>query len=329
MQALTRVLNVGKLRARGYYSPTEWVTRERIIKYSGDGPDQPRRDNAKLAVWSNNIQPVAVLARTSGNTIPYIDNMGQGGVVAIPEQDHASACGCLLLTTSNPMEFTAFCTWCLPKDCCNELENQKFASDGDKETRKYVNTSLTYFSLVSEGGTVLPRLMQRTPLSSVARGKAKKYLPPGAAVNLVSKPTILKAVMAQVSRPEFMDKVARFTEDAEPETGGDLCRFPPLQKQIRCLDVKIRKGMSVDEIINNSVLTCPYYGAYICPYCCETIQTRDIQDIMQHLANRHKKLAVSWFTCPACISVVVTNWINFDKHWRTYHSSVLGLITVL
>ena len=39
--------------------------------------------------------------------------------------------------------------------------------------KRYLNTSMTYFSYLSEIGTIYQRLMLRTPLSSVSRGLAK------------------------------------------------------------------------------------------------------------------------------------------------------------
>ena len=72
--------------------------------------------------------------------------------------------------------------------------------------------------------------------------------------------------MAQMSRPEYLAKITRYTEDSGPEDGEDLCRFPPLEKQNRCVDVKARNGMKVDEILNNAVFTAPFYGDLMCTY---------------------------------------------------------------
>ena len=113
--------------------------------------------------------------------------------------------------------------------------------------KRYLNATMTYFAYVSEIGTVYQRLQQRTPLSSVSRGLAKAYTPPAAKVDLAKKPGVLKAVMAQTSRPEYLAKIPRYTEDAGPEDSQDLCRFPPLEKQNRCIDIKARDKMTVDD----------------------------------------------------------------------------------
>ena len=42
MQALTRLLNVGRYRAKGYPAPMEWAFREKLVKYVESGPDLPR-----------------------------------------------------------------------------------------------------------------------------------------------------------------------------------------------------------------------------------------------------------------------------------------------
>ena len=51
MQALTRLLNVGRYRAKGYPAPMEWAFREKLVKYAESGPDLPQRDGAEYAVW--------------------------------------------------------------------------------------------------------------------------------------------------------------------------------------------------------------------------------------------------------------------------------------
>ena len=100
---------------------------------------------------------------------------------------------------------------------------------------------------------------------------------------------VLKAVMAQISRPEYLAKIPRYMEDLGPDNSSDLYQFPPMERQHMSIDVKARDKLSMDEIINNSVLTSPYYGDIMCSYCCQMIITRDIADVLAHLVNRHKK----------------------------------------
>ena len=330
MQALARLLNVGRYRAKGYPAPMEWAVREKLVKYAVSGPDLPRRDGAEFAVWATSLQPVAVVPRTAENTTPRIDSEGVGGIPAIPETQHSNGhCGCLELVNNNPVEFTLYSTWWLPRECKNLLENSSFSARGANEVKRYLNTTMTFFSYLSEIGTIYQRLQQRTPLSSVSRGLAKAYTPPAAKVDLAKKPGVLKAVMAQMIRPEYLAKIPRYTEDAGPEDGEELCRFPPIEKQNRCIDVKARDKMSVDEILNNAVFSSPYYGDIMCNFCCQMIPTRNISDVIGHLINRHKKLAKSWFSCPSCLSCTITDWSGFTFHWVKYHASCLGLIVVL
>ena len=166
MQALARLLNVGRYRAKGYPAPMEWAFREKLVKYAVSGPDMPRRDGAEYAVWGTSLQPVAVVPRTAENTTPKTDNEGVGGVTAIPETQHRNGnCGCLELVNNNPVEFTLFSTWCLPLECKVMLENRCFSARGSNDVKRYLNTSMTYFSYLSEIGTIYQRLMQRTPLA--------------------------------------------------------------------------------------------------------------------------------------------------------------------
>ena len=111
MQALARLLNVGRYRAKGYPAPMEWAFREKLVKYAVSGPDLPCRDGADYAVWVTSLQPVAVVPRTAENTTPRTDSEGVGGVTAIPETQHSNGhCGCLELVNNNPVEFTLFST---------------------------------------------------------------------------------------------------------------------------------------------------------------------------------------------------------------------------
>ena len=329
MHALTRLLNVGRYRAKGYPPPMEWAGRERLTKYAATGPDQPRRDGAEFAIWANSLQPVAVVPRTAENTVPKIDSEGVGGVAAIPAEHATKNCGCLELVVNNPLEFTLYSTWCIPKECKNELENRWFRKQGPSDVRRYINSSMSFFSYLSEIGTVYQRLQQRTPLSSISRGVARAYTPPAAKLDLGKKPGVLRAVMSAMSRPEFLSKIPRFNEDSGPDDSEDLCRFPPAELQSRCSDVRVRGPTTVDIILNNSVFAAPFYGDILCSYCCQMITCRDIADVIGHLVNRHKKLARSWFSCPSCLSCTITDWAGFSAHWVKYHASSLALIVVL
>ena len=100
MQALARLLNVGRYRAKGYPAPMEWAGREKLTKYAVSGPDLPQRDGAEFAVWANSWQPVAVVPRTAENTMPRIDGEGVGGILAIPAEHSNKNCGCLELVTN-------------------------------------------------------------------------------------------------------------------------------------------------------------------------------------------------------------------------------------
>ena len=68
--------------------------------------------------------------------------------------------------------------------------------------------------------------MLRTPLTCVSRGPAKAYTPLASKVDLAKKPVVLKAVMAQISRPEYLAKIPRYTKDSGPQNSEELCRFP-------------------------------------------------------------------------------------------------------
>ena len=136
MQALARLLNVGRYRAKGYPAPMEWAFREKLIKYPDSGPNLPGRDGAEYAVWGTSLMPVAVVPRTATNTVPTTDLEGVGGVIAIPESQHKNGkCGCLELVTNNPVEFTLFSTWCLPMECKSMLENRCFTAGGSNDVK--------------------------------------------------------------------------------------------------------------------------------------------------------------------------------------------------
>ena len=101
------------------------------------------------------MQLVAVVPRTAENTTPSTDSEGVGGVTTIPETQHSNGhCDCLELVNNNPVEFTLFSTWCLPRECKNLLENSSFSARGANEVNRYLNTTMTFFSYLSEIGTI-------------------------------------------------------------------------------------------------------------------------------------------------------------------------------
>ena len=51
MQALARLLNVGRYRVKSYPAPMEWAFMEKLVKYAESGPNLLRRDGAEYAVW--------------------------------------------------------------------------------------------------------------------------------------------------------------------------------------------------------------------------------------------------------------------------------------
>ena len=81
--------------------------------------------------------------------------------------------------------------YCMGHEVC--LQYKIFAK---VETEVRHNTSMMYFSFLSEIGTVYQRLMLRTPLACISRGLAKAYTPLAAKIDLVKKPVVLNAVMA-------------------------------------------------------------------------------------------------------------------------------------
>ena len=87
-----------------------------------------------------------------------------------------------------------------------------------RETRRYSEDARPALEI----GTSYQRLMLRTPLACVSRGPAKAYTPLPAKVELAKKPVVLKAVMAQISRPEYLAKRPRYTEDSGPQIGDKL-----------------------------------------------------------------------------------------------------------
>ena len=48
MQALARLLNVGRFRAKGYPAPMEWAFRGKLVKYAASGLDLPMQRRGRV-----------------------------------------------------------------------------------------------------------------------------------------------------------------------------------------------------------------------------------------------------------------------------------------
>ena len=170
-----------------------------------------------------------------------------------------------------------------------------------------LNTSMPFASPVSKFNTALPKLIMRQPLGTLHRELPKKYMPPGATINLRKRVDVLRVMLIQISRPEFANTLARFTEKGGDPVEDRWTRFPPIEDQRKSTDVVLRDwsgdSVDVDNILSNTVHTAPFYSNSVCVYCGELVTITSITSWITHFGKMHRRLFDSHMTCPSCVGI--------------------------
>jgi hypothetical protein len=168
---------------------------------------------------------------------------------------------------------------------------------------------MIFASPVSKFNTALPKLVNRQPLGTIHREKPKKFSPAGASVNLRKRVDVLRVMMIQISRPEFANTTARYTEKGGDPINERWTRFPPLEDQRKATDVMLRdwagEGVDVDTILSNTVHMAPFYSFSLCVYCGEVVTITSVSSWIIHFAKMHKRLFSSHLSCPSCVGIKV------------------------
>jgi hypothetical protein len=281
--------------------------------------------------------PTLIVSRGELNGEVYTYKNKKMGIAVIREMCHSTnMCTCNDLCILNNMESKLFFYICIPK----EVEQFKEEMDevGDKvegllnASGRFLNHSFVFYGEISKLNTSLPRLLRRPSLCQEVRTEPKWYSPWGSEVDFRARPELLKPIVIQLRRGES----DAFLRNMEKDNGrpaddkDEWHRFWPLELQKKSADVLLAgKGISVDEILNNSIFVSPFTGPHVCSYCGTTVTGTGIESLLDHLVRSHRKLRDSVFNCPVCISTVAVTWDSFSRHFLRTHEASTGLLVVL
>jgi len=187
-----------------------------------------------------------ILARMRSNYEYLGWKDGTSGIAILRETTHQTAgCGCQATFANNNFEGPFYALFCIPEEHVREFRNQYSRWDTNREASgaplQLVNASMTFVSTVSKYNTCLPRLMQRQPLSRIARESPMLYKAPGSLIDFRRRRDVLRCLLTHMNRPEFMHTLARFEDPHGFTTDDEWCRFPPLEEQRKSTDVQLRK----------------------------------------------------------------------------------------
>ena len=200
-----------------------------------------------------------------------------------------------------------------------------------KQPRTYMNASATFFSRISSEGTILPRMLRRTPTATINRLKPVLFEPPFAHTNLHDDADLAAALYAQLRRTEFRTYTELFSYTCGIST-NDLTRFrfvplssfPALDNGAYGPDI-----VSVEDVLINSALVQPFDGLHDCEYCNEDIPVKDISCLIKHLVDSHQAILSTNFSCPTCLKPTTVTMDTFEDHWLTHHAPTIALISAL
>jgi hypothetical protein len=237
-----------------------------------------------------------------------------GSMVARGVVHQTERCCCLAQIEQNNMAFTTFCTVCMPRTAMKPIKNKKYKLPEIAAFSGWdslVNPSMIYAGKLSKSGTVSTKLVCRQLLAAIARKKPVLWRPPYCHTRWDDDSQKLDGLIVQASKKDFTGFIELLDAEGgiEPATGvnGDWPRFPSTTTQLQSEDIDRRgnANLYLDVELSNSIHIAPAWGPLECPYCDEIVYGTGFNSILEHLADKHQKLANSFFTCPTCLKVEI------------------------
>jgi hypothetical protein len=267
------------------------------------------------------------------STIPIYNQFNRKQYPSAPTTLHATNCCCSDSTCHNNLSTLFFALSCRPSSLYVPYEENPTISSAELLTASqgsfHHSLSTSFASEVSEYGTVLPRIIRRTPVAILTRMDPVYYTPPFSDIDLVTNTKGAHILATQLARKEFSSYTRNFAYPTGTSTDSHRYRFRP-KTDLRSLDVKIYPNiMSVEDILINSPCAEPYYGMLLCVYCEEYLDVQDITTVTRHIIASHLDVLSSTFSCPSCLAPRCFNKNTFTEHFQQVHSPTLALLCIL
>ena len=305
-----------------------------------------------LHVWTPNHKAVLVTSRVNSRILEGRGSEPNTPVVLLAAEDHEgyrhrNVCACPQTTHRNNLPFTLYCLVCQSREMSGDHASDKFPSlrqppvtfeDGTTKTvaegveQTFLNPTLLYHGEVSASGLSMPRLTMRQPLSVLTREEPRLYRPPYAGHDLEGDLQTMLG-LSMMKDAGLTPYLQNFEKEYAEEGDEHPSRFPSLEAQLRNQDLRHRDTSnnppSVDWILSNTVHMQPFQGPHVCPWCGQTIKSKGVQTLMDHIYTQHSKIFLSMFTCPTCLPPTPLRWERFADHYVERHQSAEALLVVL
>lgn len=284
-------------------------------------------------------EPVLILEKNGRNTAFRLYRDGKRGIPALQELRHRTAdCSCCELSLRNGIEGRTFTSVCFPRQYMKgNLVTETYADTLDflnQANMRFLNPSLVFFGRISSINTTLPKLMRRQSLAKLEREAPHPFKVWGAEVDYQARPDVLKAVLLQVYRKETscFYKSLPTSDKHEDSSLEDWPRFHSKEEQQQTMESRLAgwtNYVSMDSILNNSVMVAPWWGPVLCSWCGGIVVLTGIQDVIAHIVMVHRPLQEGIFSCPSCIGVSIVSFKSWEQHWAQYHAAASACLIVL
>ena len=326
IKAWEKILQNGKIRCHNRDPNIKFMPYQDIVPYNDDMPSMPDTRLKTAVSWKNSCDTVHILNRSRDNFLKSRTKKGVTGFNILKATTHSNDCFCVAGTEANNYEYCYFSTICLPSRLSVARKGPYEVLD--KQDRMFLNPTMIFFSPVNSQGLITPVLSMRQPLSLLTRDKFRRFMPPFSRIDLSEDQTMLADILATFDTGVSSRFFRNFIwEGGLADSRNNWFRHPPLSRQMKSSDMKARND-SMDWVLSNSVHCTPFWGSTICNFCHDLLFITDIQNILNHMATKHKILLSSVFSCPACLELTLHSWKSFREHFRNVHNPSLGLLTV-
>ena len=332
--ALTRLcqlLVAGRYTALGMPPPLKFREVNNVVGFNFQDPASPKGESVHLAV----SHTTAHITKSIAHRSPIRNVSSKEGYPYIPATDHMNCCLCPALIANNNVQTLQYFRACLP--ACMYIDYPENPDLPDAKGapligRKHLNPSNVYFSTVSSCGTVLPRLLMRSPISVLERQMPKYRESIFAGVDVMQSYGLLRAIAAHTSRDETRRLTAKINLSCKPlDDNTDAFKYRFSRFNIEN-DADLagfgNAADSPDDVLANHTLTEIFDGVMSCPYCSKEITVETPVDLLDHFLCRHQLLKESFFSCPGCLSVEIYDHKSYQTHFKERHRH-LSLMLVL
>ena len=328
---LCQLLVAGRYTALGMPPAIKYREVNNVVGFNFNDPASPKGESVHLAV----LHTTAHITKSIAHRTPIRNVNAKEGYPYIPATDHRNCCLCPAFIMNNNVQSLQYFRACLP--ACMYIDYQENPDLPDAKGapligRKHLNPSNIYFSTMSSCGTILPRLINRQPISVLERQMPKFRESLFAGIDIMQSYGLLRAIAAHTSRNESRRLTAKLNLSCKPlddDTDAFHYRFARFNIQNDAdLAAFGNSADNPDDVLANHILTEIFDGIMSCPYCSSDIIVETPIDLMDHFLVKHQLLKESFFSCPGCLSVEVYDRVSYQKHFKERHRH-LSLMVVM